>query len=207
MVLDRVKGEFASLMAPTAPPLTRPALHGLRVAGDGGREGEFRLWVDGRWLGSWASPACSGSSDAVGRRWGPGRCQPTPEMPAMSPTSWHVLPPIALSSTYRSQLPTSASTHRDMSGYRSFRAGFSRTHRDVSENRSQLQGSGPTPRDMSARLPPGITRTSSVQRIDLLEAPRTEVSSIHPETGEVLTTLIEVSQEQVDEWSSAGFCP
>lgn len=45
------------------------------------------------------------------------------------------------------------------------------------------------------------------QRTELLEALRVDVLSIHPETGEELTTLLEVSQEQVDEWTAAGFCP
>ncbi len=45
------------------------------------------------------------------------------------------------------------------------------------------------------------------QRLELLEAHRTDVLSIHPETGEELTTLVEVTQEQVDEWTAAGFCP
>jgi hypothetical protein len=45
------------------------------------------------------------------------------------------------------------------------------------------------------------------QRMELLEAHRVDVSSIHPETGEELTTLVEVSQEQADAWTEAGFCP
>ncbi len=44
-------------------------------------------------------------------------------------------------------------------------------------------------------------------RIELLQAHRTDVSSTHPETGEELTTLIEVSQEEVDAWTAAGLCP
>jgi len=52
MVLARVKGKCASRMAPSAPPLTRPARHGLWVVGDGGRDGEIKLWVDG-WGWAW----------------------------------------------------------------------------------------------------------------------------------------------------------
>ena len=45
------------------------------------------------------------------------------------------------------------------------------------------------------------------RRIDLLEATRTEVSSIHPETGEVLTTLVAVDQQEVDRLAALGLCP
>jgi len=45
------------------------------------------------------------------------------------------------------------------------------------------------------------------QRTELLEAHCVDVLSIHPETGEELTALVEVSQEQVDSWTAAGLCP
>ncbi len=45
------------------------------------------------------------------------------------------------------------------------------------------------------------------RRTELLEAYRTDVLSIHPETGEELTTLVEVSQEQVEAWIEEGVCP
>ncbi len=47
MVLDRVKGERAPPVAAPRRPLTRPARQGLWIAGDGGRDGEIKLWVDG----------------------------------------------------------------------------------------------------------------------------------------------------------------
>ncbi len=60
---------------------------------------------------------------------------------------------------------------------------------------------------MSCTACPDSTLGCHPMRVELAQAHRTDVSTIHPETGEELTTLIEVSQEQVDEWTIAGFCP
>ncbi len=40
-----------------------------------------------------------------------------------------------------------------------------------------------------------------------LEGERVELDYQHPQTGEPMTTLVEVTQEQVDAWTEAGTCP